>query len=378
MQLMLHELRVYQIELEMQNEEPRTAQAVIDAERARYFALYDLAPVGFCTVSEKGLILEANLTAATLLGTARSALLKQPITRFILKADQDIYYQHQKQLRATGEAQECELRLVRPDGALFWAHLAEIAAQVDDGAPVRRVTISDISVRKQAELAQRRLHEENTRLGREMIRLQEVERTNLARELHDGLSQQLVAIRAYAGAIRRAAGESKAAANAAAIEAAVSEIYAASHRMLEGLHPQILDGAGLHAAVGLLLTGHAEAFPETRIWLRSAGNVELMEPGARISLFRVVQECLTNATAHSGARRIRVFLGERQQSSGPRLRLVVRDDGRGADLSVEHAGYGLIVMRERVRAMGGQLSFSSRPGQGLRVMADVPAGSRGP
>jgi PAS domain S-box-containing protein len=378
MQLMLHELRVYQIELEMQNEEPRTAQAVIDAERARYFALYDLAPVGFCTVSEKGLILEANLTAATLLGTARSALLKQPITRFILKADQDIYYQHQKQLRATGEAQECELRLVRPDGALFWAHLAEIAAQVDDGAPVRRVTISDISVRKQAELAQRRLHEENTRLGREMIRLQEVERTNLARELHDGLSQQLVAIRAYAGAIRRAAGESKAAANAAAIEAAVSEIYAASHRMLEGLHPQILDGAGLHAAVGLLLTGHAEAFPETRIWLRSAGNVELMDPGARISLFRVVQECLTNATAHSGARRIRVFLGERQQSSGPRLRLVVRDDGRGADLSVEHAGYGLIVMRERVRAMGGQLSFSSRPGQGLRVMADVPAGSRGP
>jgi two-component system sensor histidine kinase UhpB len=256
--------------------------------------------------------------------------------------------------------------------------LAEIAAQVDDGAPVRRVTISDISVRKQAELAQRRLHEENTRLGREMIRLQEVERTNLARELHDGLSQQLVAIRAYAGAIRRAAGESKAAANAAAIEAAVSEIYAASHRMLEGLHPQILDGAGLHAAVGLLLTGHAEAFPETRIWLRSAGNVELMDPGARISLFRVVQECLTNATAHSGARRIRVFLGERQQSSGPRLRLVVRDDGRGADLSVEHAGYGLIVMRERVRAMGGQLSFSSRPGQGLRVMADVPAGSRGP
>jgi two-component system sensor histidine kinase UhpB len=236
----------------------------------------------------------------------------------------------------------------------------------------------DISVRKQAEQDQQRLYEENTRLGREMIRLQEVERTNLARELHDGLSQQLVAIRAYAGAIRWAAGESKAAANAAAIEAAVSEIYAASHRMLEGLHPQILDGAGLHAAVGLLLTGHAEAFPETRIWLRSAGNVELMDPGARISLFRVVQECLTNATAHSGARRIRVFLGERQQSSGPRLRLVVRDDGRGADLSVEHAGYGLIVMRERVRAMGGQLSFSSRPGQGLRVMADVPAGSRGP
>ena len=94
----LHELRVHQIELEMQNEELRRAQAELDAARARYFDLYDLAPVGYCTLSEKGLILEANLTAATLLGVARGALVKQPITRFILKEDQDIYYLHRKQL----------------------------------------------------------------------------------------------------------------------------------------------------------------------------------------------------------------------------------------------------------------------------------------
>jgi PAS domain S-box-containing protein len=135
----------------MQNEELRTAQAVIEAERARYFDLYDLAPVGYVTLSEQGLILESNLTAARLLGTARSALLKQPISRFILKADKDIYYLHQKQLGATGEGQECELRLVRQDGAVFWAHLAEIAAKADDGASVCRVTFSDISAHKRAE-----------------------------------------------------------------------------------------------------------------------------------------------------------------------------------------------------------------------------------
>uniref|UniRef100_UPI00257DDC08 PAS domain-containing protein n=1 Tax=Desulfobacter sp. UBA2225 TaxID=1961413 RepID=UPI00257DDC08 len=81
----LHELRVHQIELEMQNEELRTAQAEIEAGRARYFDLYDLAPVGYCTLSEKGLIMEANLTAATLLGTNRGALIERPISRFILK-----------------------------------------------------------------------------------------------------------------------------------------------------------------------------------------------------------------------------------------------------------------------------------------------------
>jgi len=78
----LHDLRVHQIELEMQNEELRRTQADLEASRARYFDLYDLAPVGYFTISERGLILEANLTAATLLGVARGALIKQPLTRF--------------------------------------------------------------------------------------------------------------------------------------------------------------------------------------------------------------------------------------------------------------------------------------------------------
>lgn len=73
---MFHELRVHKIELEVQNEELRRAQAELDAARARYFDLYDLAPVGYCSLSEKGLILESNLTAANLLGMARGILVK--------------------------------------------------------------------------------------------------------------------------------------------------------------------------------------------------------------------------------------------------------------------------------------------------------------
>src|ERR1039457_7273982 len=74
---LLHELQVHQIELEMQNEELRRAQAELDAVRARYFELYDLAPVGYCTITEKGLIQEANRPAATLLGVTRGALVNQ-------------------------------------------------------------------------------------------------------------------------------------------------------------------------------------------------------------------------------------------------------------------------------------------------------------
>jgi PAS domain S-box-containing protein/putative nucleotidyltransferase with HDIG domain len=163
----LHELRVHQIELEMQNEELRRTQAELDAARARYFDLYDLASVGYFTLSDQGLILEANYMAASLLGVAKSALVKQPIFRFILPEDQDIYYLHRTQLFEThsasseqaGEPQACELRMVKSDGTAFWAHLAATAAQDADGEPVCRVVLNDITERKQTETALRESEE---------------------------------------------------------------------------------------------------------------------------------------------------------------------------------------------------------------------------
>ena len=152
-QLMLHELRVHQIELEMQNEELRRAQLELEAERAKYFDLYDLAPVGYCSVSRSGLILEANLTAAKLLGVARNMLFKRLISRFIVKEDQDIYYLMWKQLFETGAPQACELRMLKPDGTPIWVHLAATVARDAAGAPVLRVVLRDITERKQAEVA---------------------------------------------------------------------------------------------------------------------------------------------------------------------------------------------------------------------------------
>jgi PAS domain S-box-containing protein len=155
----LHELRVHQIELEMQNEELRRAQAELEVARVRYFDLYDLAPVGYCTISDQGLILEANLTAAKLLGMARGALVKQQVNRFILKQDLDSFYLHCKQLFETGEPRACELRMVKMDGTEFWVHLTTTVAQDSDGVPVCRVVISNITDRKQAEEALQKANE---------------------------------------------------------------------------------------------------------------------------------------------------------------------------------------------------------------------------
>ena len=160
----LHELRVHQIELEMQNEELRRTQEELEVSRARYFDLYDLAPVGYFTLSEQGLILEANLTAAKLLGVARGALVKQPLSRFILPEDQDIHYLHRKALLETGAPQAWELRLLRKDAAPFWARVEATTAQGADGAAVWRAVVSDITERKLEEEEKAKLEAQNRQL----------------------------------------------------------------------------------------------------------------------------------------------------------------------------------------------------------------------
>jgi PAS domain S-box-containing protein len=143
---------VHQIELEMQNMELRLAYAELDAVRASYFDLYNVAPVGYFTISEKGLILEANLTAATLLGLARSAMIKQPISRFIHKEDQDIYYLQRKQLFETDEPQDWDMRMVKKDGTVFWAHLKSTVAMDAEGKTVCHIVMSDITKSKRADM----------------------------------------------------------------------------------------------------------------------------------------------------------------------------------------------------------------------------------
>ncbi len=150
-QRLVHELRVHQVELEMQNEELRRAQAQMDAAWERYFNLYDLAPVGYLTLNKKGWVLEANLTAARLLGLARCAMVGQPLNRFILPADQNVFYQHRKQLLETGVAQVCALRMLRPAASPFWAQLDATVVPNADGEPRCRLVMSDITALKQTE-----------------------------------------------------------------------------------------------------------------------------------------------------------------------------------------------------------------------------------
>lgn len=152
MQHLLHELSVHQIELEIQNEELRRTQNELEASQARLVDLFDFAPVGYLTVSEEGMILEANLTAAAQLRVIRSSLINKPLTRFILPADQDTYYLHRKALFETGVTQTFELRFLRQDNPPL-AALLKIALSEDGetGKPFCRVVVTDFPKHRQTE-----------------------------------------------------------------------------------------------------------------------------------------------------------------------------------------------------------------------------------
>ena len=174
---LVQELEVHQIELEMQNEELRRVQEELERSRAKYFDLYDLAPVGYLTLSAKGLILEANLTAANLLGIEKDQLVKKAVTHFIAREDQDIYYLHRQKLLETRAPQVCEMRMTGKDGIPFWVQLdANLVPDAASGALLCRVGMSDITARKQAEEELRRakasVEEANTELQRMFAREQ--------------------------------------------------------------------------------------------------------------------------------------------------------------------------------------------------------------
>ena len=152
---LLHELRVHQIELEMQNDELRHSQGELESLRSSYFDLYDLAPVGYLTVSDEELILKTNLAAATMLGITRNYRLQKWLTQFIFPEDRGLYYQCRKQLIDSGELQNWKTRLRRVDGSHFWAELQ--ATMTHNGE--HWITFNDITEHKQAEEALRESEE---------------------------------------------------------------------------------------------------------------------------------------------------------------------------------------------------------------------------
>ncbi|OGP92339.1 MAG: hypothetical protein A2156_14745 [Deltaproteobacteria bacterium RBG_16_48_10] len=178
---LIRELQVHQIELELQNEELREAQAVIEESRSRFFNLYDFAPVAYLTSNSKGMVLEANFKAAELLGIEKAALLRTPFSYFIPDNSKDIFSRLcRESLREPGK-QTHELKLQKQNGNTIDVLMESVGGKYGEGKVNQvRSVIWDITDRKRREEEVRQL---NADLERKVA-----ERTTELRALHSELS----------------------------------------------------------------------------------------------------------------------------------------------------------------------------------------------
>lgn len=208
------------------------------------------------------------------------------------------------------------------------------------------------------------------RLGRAVWRVQEDERRRLARELHDGVGQNLTALKhrlaLMGSALPPGADDLRAQLEASiALCSATLEDTRALSRLLR---PPILDDLGLEAALRWLARSIGEAGgPEVEL---DIGPLPALDDDIQTLLFRVAQEALNNAAKHAQARTARLRLAAHARV----LELSIEDDGEGCDpaLAMRSGGSGLGGMRERLRLYGGRLELRSAPGAGARLSATVP------
>ncbi len=157
---LLHELQVHQIELQMQNEYLRNAQEALSETLEKYADLYDFAPVGYVTSDRNGLIQEANLSFARQMGIERGRLINTPFWLYAATPDRDRFMSHLDQVFETRERRTCELNLMIQNGPEYYVQLNSIWVQNINGAELCRTSVTDISLRKAAQEALIKVHDE--------------------------------------------------------------------------------------------------------------------------------------------------------------------------------------------------------------------------
>jgi len=237
-------------------------------------------------------------------------------------------------------------------------------------------SMRDITEHMLIQRAEREL-EQNRRLTRAIQSRLEEERRSIARELHDELGQCVTAIKTIGTAI---ANRTRASApdihkNALTIVSVASHIYDVVHGIIRQLRPTALDHLGLSETLRDTIAVWRERHPEIECDLQLEGALDEMGETINITVYRIIQECLTNVARHASATRVQIVVArgnERRRSDA--VTVEVRDNGKGLSAEAERDGghFGLIGMRERVQALGGEFRLESKSGQGLQVMAVLP------
>jgi PAS domain S-box-containing protein len=373
---LVHELEVHQVELELQNQELRRAQAELVASRDEYENLYESAPVGYLTLNAKGLIERANTAAHEILGF-ENELRNRPLSSRIEAEDRSPFYGYLNHLAATEKRPEpVEVRMAGPAGTVHVRVEATTEYDGRGGLLRWRLALVDVSRRREVEEAlqasEARARAEAARrqhLANRLVELLEEDRRDTAMALHDDIGQILAGVKLQIESARGdPEGRRQMDQAAKDLQDAISRLRSTSRR----LHPASLKVLGLEAALRSL---KEEARGSgCRIHFFFQGIPATLDPDRALAVFRIAQEAVANALRHSGCREVHLSLSAR----GSTLHLTVEDDGRGFDWNEAVSGasgrgpLGLMIMKERAVYAGGSLHVDSAQGRGTTVTAEIP------
>ena len=225
---------------------------------------------------------------------------------------------------------------------------------------------------RESEAALRRLYEQNQDLAGRLINAQEAERTRIARDLHDDVSQQLAGVSIMLSGLKRKVGKPELAPDleqtVASVQARTSTLADAIRNLSHQLHPSVLQHAGLVQTLGRHCT-EIERHHDVKVTFSAVNDLDALSPDVALCLFRVAQEALGNAVRHARARMIRVQL----KATNEGVELEIIDDGTGFVPSERKgSGLGLRSMDERVRLAHGTVRVESSPMQGTKVQVWLP------
>jgi PAS domain S-box-containing protein len=329
-----------------------------------YRILFDQMNEGAVTLARDGLIVYCNRRFADIVRTPWARVVGAPLRRFAPPAEQEaleVLLQGGSRENARGD-----LRFRAGDGSSVPVAVSFAPLRAEGSADVIGVVgvIRDITERE-------RQNDLRTRLIEQVMTAQDEERRRIARELHDETGQSLTALLVGLRTIEGSKTVGQAVELAQRLRETTAQTLVDVGRLWRGLHPGVLDDLGLAAAV----TRHAEEFADAHrigVNVQAEGlDADGLSPLLQATVYRVLQEALTNVARHAGARRVDVRLVRGEGS----IELHVQDDGAG--FKPGNSGrLGLRGMRERAALLGGSIDVESQPGAGTTITARIPVRSQ--
>lgn len=364
-QALEHDLRVHQVELEMQHDELRRTEQDLAATRDGFVDLYDFAPVGYLTLDNEGVVVETNLTAAILLGGPRKSLVDHRFARFVAAADRDGWHRFCLNALRLDGPQRIEISVQPLHGATLHIRLDCVRVIPASGQPLLRIALTDITQRKRAEI--------DRQIATAALDAREAERRRVARELHEELGQRLSAVKMELSSLRPTPKQPARGQRIAEMIESLDTAVAMVRRIAIDLRPPMLDDLGLHAAIEWLAHDSSR-----RLGLHMTVSVDEIDPPlderTSIAVFRLFQDALSHIARTAGATRLHVELRSHEHE----LVLRLDDNGIGAveslnaDAPTHGAVDGAIALRQQALHLGGALTIETLPVKGHRVTLQVP------